>query len=427
MIYFSFITLFLFLLLLNYHLTRSGLAPPVLFTAVWITALLGIALSGDALYPVSWPALTVYFTGALAFSFGGIFGQSLGQEDRVNASREREILDSSKEFRHFVMDAILLILLVGLPIYWRQAVSEFGEISGITLATIRAQEIELSEQTRTFTLLRNFPVISGFLAAALSYENDGTFSRGWRAYLSIALAIVYGSIVGTKMTVVIVPLIIFFIACLRARKILVGMALGVFLFVLAAFSAGLVVVNYAYQDLGTVPDMVHAIAATAWNYWLGGPVAFTRIVEDPQSIASTQQLSRFFLETANSLGANLDLPSLHADYTDISETQNSNVYTIYFTYYKDFGLSVSAVLMAGVGFVSGYVYGRAGSGLPIPVLLYALLAAATVLSIHAEHFIIGLNMYIKALLFFAFLYKVVPIAGLLVGDFIHGTVPRVKP
>jgi oligosaccharide repeat unit polymerase len=412
MFYLVFIILFAILLFFSLRVTRSALSPSVLFTAVWSISLMGLLLSGGTFYRISQLTLLIYFVGAIAFSLGGALGQAARQVSSYPASAKASAIDdSSQHMRRVVMDLILLVLIVGLPVYWFQAVEQFGGASDLTLALIRSQDVEQSGTTGSFNLVRNFPLLSALTAYALYYENDGTASRWWRAYMAAGLAIVYGSILGTKMTAVTVLVTIFFIVSLRGGKMRVGIALAVAAFAIVAFSVGLVLINFAYQDVRSPVELLHSILEGIQSYWLGGLVAFERIVQDPHAIESTQSIGRFFVETANSLGAQFYVPSLHAEYTDISGTLNTNVYTIYFTYYKDFGLGVTALLMCGVGFLCGYVYEWARNGRPIPVLFYAILAVAILLSIHAEHFLIGLNGYVKTALFFFVLYKVVPFFG----------------
>jgi oligosaccharide repeat unit polymerase len=409
MIYLFFIVLFTLLLILNLWVTKSALSPSVLFVAIWLISLIGLFLSGGTFYGISPLALLIYFVGAIAFSSGGILGQFARQRISIGRSTvEVHTVDPTRDVRRVVMDLILLILLVGLPVYWFQVVEQFGGASDLTLALIRAQDVEQSGTAGSFNLVRNFPLLSALLAYALYYENDWTTSRRLRAYAAAALAVVYGSILGTKMTAVVVLTTIFFIASLRGRKVRVGMAFAVLVTALVAFSIGLVVINFAYQDVRSPIELLHDILGGIQSYWLGGIVAFERIVGDPHAVESTQGISRFFLETANSLGAQYYVPSLHADYTDISSTLNTNVYTIYFTYYKDLGLGITVLLMCSVGCLCGYVYEWARNGRPIPVIFYAMLAVAILFSIHAEHFLIGLNGYIKTVIFFLLLYKVAP-------------------
>lgn len=415
MLYLLFIFLFTLLLLHNLQISRSFLAPSVLFVLVWLVSLIGLFLSGNALYSISGFTLMIFLVGAVAFSFGGTMGQLVRQYSRRlhhrNITRNINGSEATRSARYFIMDLFLLGLAVGLPFYWWQVVEQFGGTTSLTLAVVRALDVERSGLSQSFSLVRNFPLIAAFLAYALYYENDGTTSRRWRAYLAVMLAVVYGSFLGVKMTAVIVPITALFIASMRAKRLRMVMTSAVFVYALVAFTIGLFLINFAYEKAASIWDLLPIIVETIQSYWLGGLVAFDQIVYDPHIMESTQSLGRFFLETANSLGGQYYVPSLHAGYTNISMDQNTNVYTIYFTYYKDWGLGATVLLMWLAGFVCGYIYAWARSGSLIPVVFYAMLASGILLSIHAEHFFTGLNSYIKAAVFFFFVYHLFPLLG----------------
>lgn len=411
MLYLLFIFLFTLLLLHNLQISKSFLSPSVLFVGVWLVSLIGLFLSGDMLFSISGFTLMIYLVGAGVFSFGGTTGQLVRQHWQRLHSGIINASDTTRNVRYFVMDLFLLGLSVGVPFYWWQVVEQFGGTTSITLAVVRALDVERSGLSQPFSLVRNFPLIAAFLAYALYYENDGTTSRRWRAYLAVMLAVVYGSFLGVKMTAVIVPITALFIASMRAKRLRMVMTSAVFVYALVAFTIGLFLINFAYEKAASIWDLLPIIVETIQSYWLGGLVAFDQIVYDPHIMESTQSLGRFFLETANSLGGQYYVPSLHAGYTNISLNQNTNVYTIYFTYYKDWGLYATVLLMWLAGFVCGYIYAWARSGSPIPVIFYAMLASGILLSIHSEHFFTGLNSFIKAAVFFFFVYHLFPLLG----------------
>jgi oligosaccharide repeat unit polymerase len=408
--YIPFILGFALLLSINLRVTKSTLSPPVLFAGVWLISLIALFLSGDTFFDISLKTLSVYLIGALFFSIGAILGQSSEGPRALPALvpiRQRNLQQS---YHYLFLDAILLLLLAGLPFYWRYIQEQFGVSGGqLILAQIRMQAVQLSGKAQSFNLINNFPVIATFVAAVLYYDNDGTAPKRWRFYLAFILAAVYGSMEGSKKPIAVLMLTIFFIASIRERRIHVFKALTVLCIGVVVFSAGLTVVNFAYMRTPLNMDTLGTTLAVDEGYWLGSLVAFNQIVADRAAIESTQRVDRFFLETANSLGANYYVPSLHAAYTDISTAQNTNTYTIYFTYYKDYGWLGTAAFMFFIGFVAGSIYNKAKHGDPVPVLIYAMVATTILFSIQSEGFLTGLNGYIKAFLFFIFIYKVLPL------------------
>ena len=402
MIYF-FVLLFCFLLAGNYAILKNLLYPPALFVSVWLLSFIGLILSGDTLYSVSFETLIVYFYGAIAFSIGGLAVIVLRKPAKIATHVSFTPMRQAKI--HRILDIVLFVIVIGLPFYWQYVTADVDFFDPLYFSTQRVLSVQASESSqRIFNPLNNLVVLSMFLAMALHFENDGTFSRKWRAYLAILLALLYGGLTGTKGNMVILLLTLAFISSIRSRKINFIALGGVMVLVLSMFASMLLLVNYVYIDAKISFETFRLIAVTVQNYWLGGLVAFNQIVEAPLSLASNQNLNRFFLETANSFGASFSLPSIHADYTPISPSQDTNVYTIYFSYFKDHGWLGVILGMSLLGGVLTWIYGRGRRGNPLAMAFYGINAAGIVLSVHAEHFVLGLNLYIKMLIFFYLVY-----------------------
>ena len=196
------------------------------------------------------------------------------------------------------------------------------------------------------------------------------------------------------------------ISCLREKRIRIKLLFSCLAAVVVLFSVGLIAVNFAYETHNNLWDIIYATLLGIQNYWLGSLVAFDAIVADPLIMESAQRLNRFFLETANYFGASFYVPVLHADFSAISPDQESNTYTIYFSYFKDYGWFGMIIGMMSLGGLTTWVYKATRSGSPVVVGIYSMLATGLLLSIHAEHFVLGLNGYLKALIFFVLIYHV---------------------
>jgi oligosaccharide repeat unit polymerase len=406
-----FLTIFTFAILLAimYRINQNLLFPPVLFVGTWLISLLGIMLSGDSMFEVSSLTYLVYIFGAISFSIGGVVGLDMGRArapDTIGLKSTNQTNCSSS----LALDVALVVLVVGLPFYWREMSSHVSNVeSDLLLMNIRQKMIELHDERSTFSLVRNLDVLVQFVAAAMFYEMNGSKARRWRAIAAAVLAIVYGAMSGTKISIVSLIMTFFFISSIKAGKIRVDLLLSVIGLSIVAFCVGLLTVNYAYISFADISSLFSLLGDTLQNYWLGGLVAFDRIVENPNIIESTQPIGRFFLETGRSFGMNIYVPAKHADYIAISNSMYTNVYTIYFSYFKEFGWIGTTVIMLILGVVMSSIYRKALYGGPMVVPLYSMMCIALILTLHAEHFFLGLNFYIKALIFFIFIYKILPL------------------
>jgi oligosaccharide repeat unit polymerase len=398
------------LLLIMYIVSRNLLFPPVIFTGVWLISLVGVLFSGSIFYELYGTALLVYLVGAIAFSVGGVLGFWLMGGNSNHAQIRLPNIYSRRAIHRF-LDIVLIILVAGLPLYWREISSDASDVSTeLMLQTIRYNQVEASGSARSFSLINNLGGLAQLLALVMFYEADGSRGRRWRAIVAVVLAMVYGGMTGTKGNAVILLLTLYFISAIKGRRLRVlpllgtiGVAVGVF------FAIGVVVVNLVFESYASAGAMFSAIAEQILTYWLGGIVAFQRIAENPNAIESTQPIYHFFLETARSLGMSVEVQSIHADFTMVGPSIDSNIYTIYFTYFKDLGWFGTAIIMLVLGGGLTFLYKRAMQGKTIASFFYAMALVGLVMSFNAEHFFLGLNGYIKALIFFYVVYRLVPI------------------
>ncbi len=382
-------------------MSKNFLYPPSLFTGIWLLSIIGLLLSGDTFYPVSIETLFVYFVGAIAFSIGGLVvfsGSAINNVKPVSFTPRQTI----KVYRF--LDFFFLIVLIGFPFFGYFATKDADFSNPLFLAAQR--QADLNHEINN--PLGNLLVIATFLAMGMHLNNDGSFSRKWRVYLSILIAVVYGGLTGTKGNAVQLIISLAFISFMRAGRINFVALGSLITLALAVFAVGLLFVNFAYMDLdASSMDTIVFLVGEIQSYWLGGLVIFERIVQSPESMESAQHLNRFFLETANSLGANFYVPSPNAVFTDASPTIDGiNTYTIYFSYFKDYGWSGVLLGMSMLGGVLTWIYRLARRGNPLAIIFYGVNTTGILLSVQAEHFILALNPYIKMLIFFYVMYYV---------------------
>lgn len=403
-----FVLLLAVLLWLDVRVFGSVLAPPSLFTAVWTVTLGALALTGNLFYPVSMKTLGVYLFGAMCFTVGGAFCLRSIQKGTVR--RTYVISEARHRQCRLILDLLLVICVVSFPWFFHSVLDGVGGIGNpLALLEVRQSAVEATGQAPTFSLLNNLSLLSRLVAFGMFFEDDGSTLRSLRAYASLLPAFAYGILSGSKGPVIITLLTVFFLSWIKSNKLSLRGGLVVLVLCTVSFAAGLLYVNYAYVEFSDSGDKFSRVGTTVLEYWLAGPVAFDRIVRDPNSVASAQRIDSFFLELADTMGGQFEISSRHADFTAVSSEAfdpETNVYTIYFSYYKDYGWGGAACLMAFLGFSLTFLYRSALQGKPVSVLLCAMICVGTVFSFNADHYFLVLNEYAKALLFFGVLYHV---------------------
>lgn len=385
---------------------RAGgtiLFPPALFCASWFATLAGAAAAGARFLPISEYASLIYLVGGVAFVLGGtVVLYYLGDAPKGDVAPMRR----SEATRH-TLDALLILLVAAYPYYFHIALRIAGTSNpALFLPAIRMRMVQVAGNP--FGVAGNLNVLAALVASAIVYESDGSVKRRLKAVVAVIMALGYGVLTGSK-GVVLLLVTLFFLTQIRAgrvRPVAVFAAAGI---VLATFTVGLWAINFHGRSFSNIGAMASRMASMGGNYWLSSVVTFSRIVTKPNSLPSAESIGRFFLETGKSLGFHVHVPSINAKYTVFgTHGENSNTYTIYFSYFKEYGWFGSIVLLAGLGGGLTLVWRRAMAARPVAILFYASFCTAILESIYSENFFLGLNWDVKALIVYGFLYWMLP-------------------
>lgn len=371
------------LLTLNLHLKRDLLYPPTLFCLSWLAGLVILVTSTDY-FPLRPGTLLLFVSGAAAFSIGGFFswGYRLRQGRTVQIENRPRV--------RVILDVLLLVLAVLLPIFW--TTSDLQE----------ARMLAVETNSSGGGIFGNLVVLSFFVAIACSIEYDGTALRRWRLYFAAALTIGYTFATGNKGAVRLL-FTLFFITALRT-KFSAWQMMKITLAGLVVFVAGLALINFGYMDFDFSMDSLSFLSRAVLNYAVSSFVGFDYM---DSSVPAHHTILRFFIETANSLGWQINILPIHAPFTAISADENTNTYTIYYSYVKDLGNVGAVAMLAFMGFITTMVYRLARRG-PIALAMYGIWAMAIVFSITAEFFWLNLNFTLKMIGFMVLLYHVLP-------------------
>ncbi len=133
-------------------------------------------------------------------------------------------------------------------------------------------------------------------------------------------------------------------------------------------------------------------------YLLGGSVAFDSL----ESIIPTYDgvhVFRFFYAIANSLGAKCEVSATILDYTTISDDLlGTNVYTVMYPFYMDFGLI--GVFVGGLlyGIIGGYLYKKSLHGTP-GLVLYSIFFAMMLMQSIGDLLITNASLFIQYVIY----------------------------
>jgi oligosaccharide repeat unit polymerase len=166
---------------------------------------------------------------------------------------------------------------------------------------------------------------------------------------------------------------------------------------LLVFSAGQVAMNkYGANAGASLTNNLPRVAEGFGTYWLGGIIAFDQNRQNPE-LRYGWDLGKFAKRIANRFGATYSEHDRNLEYTKISPSQITNVYTAFLPYYMDHGGMAGVVgLMFLVGFLSAYVYRCAIRGKCWAVFTLGAFVYATVMTVFSEEYFAQIMFWVKA-------------------------------
>jgi len=381
-----------------YRYGGSLLFPPASLATVWTMTLFTIWLCGNLYFPLTATANAIVLAGVLAFSVGG-----LGAVE-VPLWRRGALATVSPQRRLQVdrwLTFALVLFILNIPVAYRY----FKELSStiapresmwkqIRIAGSKANVTAADSNLSLEALLLPFLTITALIAV---YEYIDTGRRGLRTIVLFGLAMLYQLINGARSEVLLLlisSLVIFWIKRGAAPLRLLSIMILVFLLV---FSLGQISMNKYGADAGaSLADNLPHVAEGFGTYWLGGIIAFDQNRQNPE-LRFGWDLGKFLKRIANRIGAHYPERDRNLDYTKISPSQATNVYTAFLPYYMDHGGMAGVIgLMFLMGFLSTYVYRCALHGSCWAVFTVGAFVYATAMTIFSEEYFAQIMFWLKA-------------------------------
>jgi oligosaccharide repeat unit polymerase len=381
------ISVLVLLALANYWLERRILYPPVVFCGVWAFDIAVVWLSGDLFFMLSEKTLAIFCGGALAFSLGS----ALASLAPLKTATPRVASRSSIGILRFLV--VALVCTAPFMYLWMAEMASRFQAPNFFMAAYMAM-LAAYEAGESSVLFNGVLTLSAIVAMIAFLEWD-RFKK--TAFLAVLIGIGMGILTGERAGVIGLIFILFAIDWMKNQrirwKVLASM---VILFLLIATVLSVLVGKAGADPNASVSENRAPIRDGLALYAVGGIVGFDRVVRQPNIIAHTWQINRFFHETANKFGAHFEVPIIHAAFVDVGPQLNGNVYTMYFAYI-DLGLPGMMAVTAFIGIIVGISYRKGLQGSNIARLIYAYFFECMLLAPYSEKFFLELNFSLKIL------------------------------
>jgi oligosaccharide repeat unit polymerase len=376
---------------------RSVLFPPASLSVVWTVTLFAIWLCGDLYFPLTTTAEEIVLAAVVSFSLGGVAavttplwrGRTLAA---VTARRRRQV-------DRWLTGALMLFLL-NIPLayqYFRQLSTSIApRDSSWRQIRIAASKQNISPQG---TLPMESLILPFFTIVALIavYEYAETRTHPGRTLLLVTLAAGYQLINGARSEVLLLLISAVVILWVQRGAAPVRLLATIGLLFLMVFAVGQISMNkYGADANASLGDNLPRVAEGFGTYWLGGIIAFDQNRQNPE-LRYGWDLGKFAKRILNRFGANYSEHDRNLEYTKISPTQTTNVYTAFLPFYMDHGGMAGVIgLMSLMGFLSVYVYRCALHGNIWAVFTLGAFVYATAMTIFSEEYFAQIMFWVKA-------------------------------
>lgn len=153
-----------------------------------------------------------------------------------------------------------------------------------------------------------------------------------------------------------------------------------------------------------------AFVATALSYFLMPMAAFDYLVTAELPATWGGLTFRTPLAVLRALGASVTVPELIQPFVKVPA--EINVYTVFSSYYRDFGLIGIVVFMLLLGALHGWVFRHLKTGMPIFIVANALLFYALLMQFFHDQYFSLMSQWIQILVWTYIFNKLQPLPGI---------------
>jgi oligosaccharide repeat unit polymerase len=262
---------------------------------------------------------------------------------------------------------------------------------------IASNKANVSGHTATLSIESFILPLLSIIALIAVYEYADTGRRKGRTLFLVSLALGYQLLNGARSEVLLLLISSLVMLWLKRGAAPIRLLAILALVFLLVFFAGQVAMNKYGADAGaSLTENLPHVAEGFGTYWLGGIIAFDQNRQNPE-LRYGWDLGKFYKRIANRFGATYSESDRNLEYTKISPSQITNVYSVFLPYYMDHGGMAGVIgLMFLVGFVSAYVYRCAIWGKCWAVFALGAFVYATVMTVFSEEYFAQIMFWVKA-------------------------------
>jgi oligosaccharide repeat unit polymerase len=386
----------------NFYVSKNVFYPPAIFSLIWTIVLFSYLLflsnHNGSSYLLETRTLIIFLSGQIIFSVSGLLVFSYLKSEKSEVITERVIL--------FSFDKWLLVFLLGMfPIYIKAIVNIVDNSKLANVNFYLALRHEYVNNGINLGVLDYLNTISVFSFAFVQYKfnflsNGQLANRKNILYKCLFYLVVFAyAFLSTGRTYFVLLLSIYIAFKVISKSIKKYHIVFASVLVMVIFIANALILGKGASVDNSASENANSIFNNFTIYFLGGAYGFNSLMKTDFIFEYGENVFRFFISVAHALGiTSLQPKELVMPY--ITSPIDSNVYSMYYNYFKDFGY-FGLFFNAIWGALHTFFYCKAKLNFRfLNVCCYALLMYPLLMSFFQDQYMSLLSTWIQ-LLFFA--------------------------
>jgi len=378
---------------ITYQINKRIISPIFIVPFLWGSFLLLFNIIPHSLYPLQFQFMFAIFLWISFFVSGGVL---------IHFLLERLTEDNFKKPNVKILSIYFWIVVLAAPIVIylliSQAIASGPEFFFLALRSLNTGAEESESSFGILGYIFNFAYVV-LLLHIQNYDSSRKREKTklfFLILLNVLLSLVTVSRTSFIFLVLAVFILLYFKGHIKKRHYFLGVSFGMGLMFLVTFLRAI-----ASSELGNESSLGDTMAI----YLFGGMPAFDTVNQINESNFGAYTF-RFFYAVFNSLGAEFEVKTTILDYTNVPIL--TNVYTVMYPFYRDFGMVGVAFFGAFYGFFFQGFYKLATKNRKIAQLAYAYLFPMILLQFFGEYFFSNLSTFLQVLIFFSipFFFKI---------------------
>lgn len=372
-----------------YKINKRIINPLFIVPFLWANILLFYNLLPHPLYPLQNQFLTAIFLWVVCFVFGGLL---------INYSLERLTVFQNKYFNFKVFNLYYWIIIVFAPLCVYLLVVEALRADIQYLFVMLRSFNTGFEKTETSFAVLGYIFNFTFAGLLLKIQNYDSNRKGDRLKLNmlILMNVLLSIVTVARTSFLFLAISSFVLLYFKGRLTKKHYIISISSLVLLMTVLTVIRTMFSWQESEDT-----SFVTTLSIYFFGGLPAFDTVFVDWNGQFGSH-VFRFFYAVLNAMGGNFVVQETIYEYVNVPIV--TNVYTVMYPFYKDFGFYGIVIFGFIYGFIFQLLFKLALKNYKIVQLVFAYVFPMLLMQFFGEYFFSNMSIFFQILIYFSIPY-----------------------